>query len=136
MKNKYTISELARFFNISTQTLRYYDKIGLYKPAFVDRETGYRYYSYEQMFTLSLIIQLKRLNFSLEEIRKYSDIKNITFLEQILQNERKMIEQRMETLQKLKETNQTLLNKIQLSKDVNRKSVIEIRKKMNGMCIG
>lgn len=127
MKTKYTISEMARFFNISSQTLRYYDKIGLYKPAFVDRETGYRYYSYEQFFTLSLIIQLKKLNFSLEDIQKYSDVKNITYLEKILENEQKMIEQQMEELQKLKEKNQSMLRRIQLSKDVNRDSVIELR---------
>ena len=36
MKDKYTISELSRFFNISDQTLRYYDKIGLYCPAYID----------------------------------------------------------------------------------------------------
>lgn len=128
MRNKYTISELARFFNISSQTLRYYDKIGLYKPAFVDKGTGYRYYSYEQFFTLSLIIQLKKLNFSLEDIQKYSDAKNINYLEQILENEQKMIEEQMEELKKLKEKNQSMLRKIQLSKDVNRDSVIEVRK--------
>ena len=127
MKNKYTISELARFFNISSQTLRYYDKIGLYKPAFVDRETGYRYYSYEQFFTLSLIMQLKKLNFSLDEIQKYSDVKNITYLEQILENEQDIIQQQMEELQRLKEKNQSILRRIQLSRDVNRDSMIEIR---------
>lgn len=45
MKDRYTISEMARFFNVSSQTLRYYDKIGLYRPAVVNRENGYRYYS-------------------------------------------------------------------------------------------
>ena len=33
MQEKYTVSELARLFGISNQTLRYYDKIGLFKPA-------------------------------------------------------------------------------------------------------
>lgn len=127
MKNKYTISELARFFNVSSQTLRYYDRIGLYQPAFVDRETGYRYYSYEQFFTLSLIIQLKKLNFSLKDIEKYINVKNISYLEEILENEQTIIEKQIEELDRLKEKNQSILNKIQLSRDVNRDSVIEIR---------
>lgn len=127
MKSKYTISELARFFNISSQTLRYYDKIGLYKPAYVDKETGYRYYSYEQFFSLSLIIQLKKLNFSLQDIQKYLDVKNSSYLEKILENEQTVIEQQIEELQRLKEKNQYMLKKIRLSRDVNRDSVIEVR---------
>ncbi|WP_010294516.1 MerR family DNA-binding transcriptional regulator, partial [Clostridium senegalense] len=32
MKNKILIGEMAKLHNVSTQTLRYYDKIGLFKP--------------------------------------------------------------------------------------------------------
>lgn len=127
MKDKYTISELARFFNISSQTLRYYDKIGLYKPAYVEKKTGYRYYTYEQFFTLSLIIQLKKLNFSLKDIQRYSDVKNITYLEQILEDEQRIIEFQMEELKKQKENNELMLEKIRISKDMKRNSMIEVR---------
>ncbi len=40
----YAISEMASLFNVSRQTLIYYDKIGLFKPAVVN-EKGYRFYS-------------------------------------------------------------------------------------------
>ena len=58
MKEKYTVSELAKLFGISAQTLRYYDKIGLFQPDDIDETNNYRYYSYEQFFRLSMIVQL------------------------------------------------------------------------------
>ena len=71
MKEKYTVSELAKLFGISAQTLRYYDKIGLFQPDDIDETNNYRYYSYEQFFRLSMIVQLKRLDFSLEAVRRW-----------------------------------------------------------------
>lgn len=40
-----SISELAKLRQVTTETLRYYDRIGLLKPVYVDPETNYRYYS-------------------------------------------------------------------------------------------
>lgn len=37
MKDMFSIGELARYQNISKQTLIFYDKIGLFRPAYVDR---------------------------------------------------------------------------------------------------
>lgn len=71
MSEMYTISEIADFFNVSSQTLRYYDRIGLMKPDIVDPKTGYRYYSEEQMDSLYLIKSLKSMGLTLEDIRNY-----------------------------------------------------------------
>lgn len=43
MKELYTIGEVSKLIGISSQTLRYYDKIGVVKPAFVNEATGYRH---------------------------------------------------------------------------------------------
>jgi effector-binding domain-containing protein len=50
------------------KTLRYYDQIGLLKPAKVDHFTGYRYYSAKQLPRLNRILALKDLGLSLEQI--------------------------------------------------------------------
>jgi effector-binding domain-containing protein len=50
------------------KTLRYYDEIGLLKPVKIDRFTGYRYYSADQLSRLNYIISLKNMGLSLEEI--------------------------------------------------------------------
>ncbi|MFD1176457.1 MerR family DNA-binding transcriptional regulator [Paenibacillus puldeungensis] len=44
MKTKFSIGETAKINNVSIQALRHYDKIGLLTPAFVNEESGYRYY--------------------------------------------------------------------------------------------
>ncbi len=71
MKNMFTAGELAKFQNISKQTLLYYDKIGLFKPSYTDPETGYRYYSAEQLDYLDTILIMKKIGFSLNDIKKH-----------------------------------------------------------------
>ena len=55
MNDYFSIGELADFQQISKQTLIYYDKIGLFRPAYVDPQTGYRYYSASQIDYLDTI---------------------------------------------------------------------------------
>ncbi len=66
----YGIGEMAKISNISIQTLRYYDKIDLFKPAYVDPETNYRYYRDSQLYQLDLIKSLKYVGTSLEDIKR------------------------------------------------------------------
>jgi len=40
-----SITEIAKYRNIPTERLRYYDKIGLLRPDYVDKLTGRRFYS-------------------------------------------------------------------------------------------
>ena len=40
----YSIGEFSKIGSVSTKTLRYYDEIGLLRPAYVDEENRYRYY--------------------------------------------------------------------------------------------
>ena len=46
---KYSIGQFAKIINRSQQTLRNCDNTGKLKPAYVDPETGYRYYTDEQL---------------------------------------------------------------------------------------
>ena len=71
MKNLFSIGELSKLQNISRQTLIFYDKIGLFCPAYVDPENGYRYYSAAQLDFLDTICIMKRIGFSLDEIKSY-----------------------------------------------------------------
>lgn len=63
------ISEFSKLSGASVKTLRYYDRIGIVKPAFIDANTGYRYYSEEQLLTLKRIAAFKQQGFTLEQIR-------------------------------------------------------------------
>jgi len=65
----YSIGQLSKYTNISIRTLRYYDEIGLLKPAMV-ADSGYRYYSDEEIRVLQHITALKELGFTLASIKE------------------------------------------------------------------
>ena len=64
-----TIQGFAKLCGCNAQTLRYYDRIGLLKPAQVDDWTGYRYYEEEQALLFVKIKNLQQADFSIEEIK-------------------------------------------------------------------
>ncbi len=64
----YKIGDFSKLAQVSVKTLRHYGALGLLKPAWIDRYTGYRYYTAEQLQRLNRILALKDLGFSLEQI--------------------------------------------------------------------
>lgn len=58
---------------MSCRLLRYYDELGLLKPAQLERDSGYRYYSAAQLPRLNRILVLKELGLSLEDIARVLD---------------------------------------------------------------
>lgn len=73
----YTISEFAKMTGVSTDTLRYYDKINLFKPTNIDSKTGYRYYTLKEFEEIGEIQTLQTLGVSLKEIKHH--LENKTF---------------------------------------------------------
>ena len=64
------IGEFARVGQVSIATLRHYDQCGLLKPNALDPDTGYRYYSLDQLARLNRILAFKDLGFPLEQITR------------------------------------------------------------------
>lgn len=66
----YTIGEVSKIVNISSNTLRYYDDIGLLKPSFIQDDNQYRYYTDVQIKDITFILELKQYGCSLQEIKE------------------------------------------------------------------
>ncbi|MBA2677365.1 MAG: MerR family transcriptional regulator [Ktedonobacteraceae bacterium] len=64
----FKIGDFSRLSMVSVKALRYYDERRLLRPARVDEETGYRYYSTDQLMRLNRILALKDMGLSLEQI--------------------------------------------------------------------
>ncbi|TPE53334.1 Zn(2+)-responsive transcriptional regulator [Maribrevibacterium harenarium] len=62
------IGELAKQFQINTDTLRFYDKQGLLSPS-GQSDSGYRLYSDRDIKTLGFILRAKGVGFSLTDIK-------------------------------------------------------------------
>jgi DNA-binding transcriptional MerR regulator len=66
----FRIGDFSRMARVSCRLLRYYDEIGLFRPARIEQETGYRYYSASQLPRLNRILVLRDLGLSLDQITK------------------------------------------------------------------
>ncbi|PAE41101.1 MerR family transcriptional regulator [Bacillus sp. 7884-1] len=66
---EYTIQKLASLAGVSTRTLRYYDEIGILKPARIN-SSGYRIYGQEEVNTLQQILFYRELGVGLDSIKE------------------------------------------------------------------
>lgn len=64
---EYTVAKLSRLAGVSTRTLRYYDEIGILKPARIN-SSGYRIYGRSEVDRLQQIMFYRELGVSLEAI--------------------------------------------------------------------
>ena len=66
-----TIGQFAMMHGINKKTLMWYDEIGLFKPAYIHPENGYRCYNYYQSPMLETILLLRELDISINEIQNF-----------------------------------------------------------------
>lgn len=69
----YRIGEFSRLCRVPVSALRYYADLGLLPPADVDEDSGYRYFTVEQLPRLNRVLALKDLGLTLDEIRSVLD---------------------------------------------------------------
>ena len=97
----YTSGQFAKMANVTTRTIRFYDKQNILKPSFTD-ESGRRFYSDSDFARLQQILLLKYLGFSLEEIRELTiDDIDRRFMLNSLQMQKKLVEDRIEQMQQV-----------------------------------
>jgi DNA-binding transcriptional MerR regulator len=64
----FSIGEFSTITGLSIKTLRYYHELGLLTPAYVDQQSGYRYYDHSRVEKARIILRLRALEFSLQDI--------------------------------------------------------------------
>ena len=100
MKKILRIGEFSQINQISIQTLRFYDQIGLLKPYKVDPENNYRYYHINQSSLVDSIQYLRQLNFSLEDIKEILSDKDHFQLHQLIEERYQRLLEEKENLEK------------------------------------
>ena len=95
----YTIGDLAREFDVSTRTIRYYEERGLLAPMRTE-STAQRLYTPRDRVRLQLLLRARGLGFALEDIRELFEIYDATRDERRQEVRlREMIVERLEQVQ-------------------------------------
>lgn len=100
MKNKkylYSTGEFAKLNGINKRTLHYYDEIGLFCPE-IREENGYRYYTCFQTVQLEMIVTLRNIGLSIEEIIRYQKSPSDTSFADIICEKKALIDKSIQEL--------------------------------------
>ena len=93
-KEHYSIGEFSKLFGINIQTLYYYDQIGILKPDARNPQNGRRQYAFDQIYKLASIRFMRKLDYSIDQIKEFSTITDYKeSLEQLRMHSVKMREQ-------------------------------------------
>lgn len=100
MKQFYKIGEISKLYKIGPDSLRYYEELGLLTPK--RGENGYRMYGLHDLWRLNVIRDLRRLDFSMEQISDYMRNRNVDTTKQLFKDEISVIDEQIALLESLK----------------------------------
>ncbi len=98
MENFLSIGQVAKIRGVNVQSLRYYEKLGILIPAYVNSENGYRYYSLEQIMILDIIILCVDLGIPLKRLKEYVDESGQLEFERLLKDGRRLAKEKIEKI--------------------------------------
>ncbi len=109
MKGYLSIGKVAKLKGVSIKSLRYYDEIGILKPAFINEQTNYRYYKEEQLMIIDAITLCLELGIPLKEFEKYRDASGTLQLSSLLFDGKQLAEKKIRAMStRLEALQQTL----------------------------
>lgn len=92
----YTRGQFAIIGKVSVKALRYYDKIGLLKPYYIDENNQYKYYSQDQIHKIIEINEYKQLGLSMEDIKEINLSDNEDFIKTKLMERKYKLQKEIE----------------------------------------
>ncbi|MCM1173534.1 MAG: MerR family transcriptional regulator [Blautia sp.] len=114
MKPYLSIGKVSRLKNVSIKSLRYYDRIGILKPAFINTETNYRYYTEEQLYLLDAITLCIKLGIPLKDLNRYVENDSIN-LQKLLYDGKILAEEKIMEIHQCLEALQETLRRLSIS---------------------
>lgn len=99
MKHGFTISEFAKLRNININSLRYYEKIGVLVPAYTEPQTGYRYYTPDQLSVLDAILLCISLDIPLKQLSEYKTEDTYILNDKLYEKGKEMANEKIKKIQ-------------------------------------
>lgn len=107
---EYTVQKLAQMAGVSTRTLRYYDEIGILKPARING-SGYRIYGQKEVDRLQQILFYRELGVSLEFIKDIVTAPTFDEVTALREHREKLLNKREQLNQLIANVNKTIESK-------------------------
>ena len=122
METYFSVGEISKLTNVPIRTLRYCDKMGLLKPAYINKQNNYRYYSINQFIKIDLLKQCKLIGLSLKEIEELlkDEITSDSMIK-IIDKQRKVLDEKIKEMESIKAYINFLEGRIEESKKSKRK---------------
>ncbi len=92
---EYTVQKLGQMAGVSTRTLRYYDEIGILKPARIN-SSGYRIYGQWEVDRLQQILFYRELGVSLDNIKDIVTAPSFDGVKALREHREKLLEKRVQ----------------------------------------
>lgn len=118
MKNLFSIGEVSKIKEVTIKALRYYHKVGILMPKYIDEETGYRYYSINQFIYIDIIKGFRALGTSIAELQEIFEERNTDKLLEFLQLKRYEAQENIKRMSEIIRNIDELSNSIEYSKDI------------------
>ena len=98
-KNKlFSIGDISKLSGASIKSLRYYERIKILEPAFIDPGSSYRYYSFDQVYLVIIIQICIELDIPLKGLADYIDKNETIDLSMLLTHGKASAEKKLKTL--------------------------------------
>lgn len=98
----FSTGEFAKLVEVNKDTLLYYDKIDLFKPAGTF-ENGYRYYTYSQVDQFSAIQSLRAVDLPIKELKHYFSSPNVEDLQHLARQQHEKVAKEIQKLQHIQQ---------------------------------
>lgn len=127
MNNLFSIGEVSKIKEITVKALRYYHRMGILLPRYIDEATGYRYYSIDQFIYIDIIKGCRALGTSIAELQEIFKECDTDKLVEFLKLKRLEAEENIKKIQEIIKNIDDLNSSVEYAKDIVGKEDIVIK---------
>ncbi|MGL4337020.1 MAG: MerR family transcriptional regulator [Turicibacter sp.] len=127
MEKLFSIGEVSKMKDITIKALRYYHKMGILIPRYIDENTGYRYYSIDQFIYMDVIKGCRAMGTSIAELQEIFKECETDKLINFLQLKKEEAKENINKMNEVIKNIETLTNSVETSKAILNNEEIEIK---------
>lgn len=116
MQGFLSIGDFAKLRNVNPKSLRYYERIGALIPAYIDPETGYRYYALEQLVEMDMILMCLELDIPLRNAEQYRQSDQTLDIRRLLEDGQQKAHEKLAHLRNTMQQMEEALRRIEENK--------------------